>query len=43
LLAQPEAAVHLYVDQSVEYKKVAEVMASVQHAGIAKLSFVTVE
>lgn len=43
LLAQPEAAVHLYVDQSVEYKKVAEVMATVQHAGIAKLSFVTVE
>lgn len=39
----PEAAVHLYVDQSVPYNKVAEVMATVQHAGISKLSFVTVE
>ncbi|MDD5275416.1 MAG: biopolymer transporter ExbD [Methylovulum sp.] len=39
----PEAAVHLYVDQSVPYNKVAEVMATVQHAGISKLAFVTVE
>lgn len=38
-----DAIVHLYVDQNVEYKKVAEVMATVQHAGIVKLSFVTVE
>ncbi len=39
----PEAAVHFYVDQSIPYNKVAQVMATVQHAGIAKLSFVTVE
>jgi biopolymer transport protein TolR len=35
--------VHLYADQAVIYAKVAEVMATVQHAGIAKLAFVTVE
>ncbi|WP_026223591.1 ExbD/TolR family protein [Methylosarcina fibrata] len=39
----PEAAVHLYADQGVLYSKVAEVMASAQHAGITKLAFVTVE
>lgn len=39
----PEAAAHLYADQSVIYAKVAEVMASVQHAGISKLAFVTLE
>lgn len=39
----PEVAVHFYVDQSIPYNKVAQVMATVQHAGIAKLSFVTVE
>lgn len=38
-----EVAVHLYADQAVVYKKVAEVMAAVQHAGIAKIAFVTVE
>jgi biopolymer transport protein TolR len=38
-----EVAVHLYADQAVVYKKVAEVMATVQHAGIAKIAFVTVE
>ncbi len=43
LSKNPEAAVHFYVDQSVPYNKVAEVMATVQHAGIAKLAFVTVE
>lgn len=43
LVRQPDAAVHFYVDQSVDYKKVAEVMAVVQHAGITKLAFVTVE
>jgi biopolymer transport protein TolR len=43
LANQADVAVHLYVDQQVEYKKVAEVMAAVQHAGITKLSFVTVE
>ncbi|MFZ2726087.1 MAG: biopolymer transporter ExbD [Methylococcaceae bacterium] len=39
----PEIAVHLYADQAVVYKKVAEVMATVQHAGISKLAFVSVE
>ena len=39
----PETAVHLYADQGVLYSKVAEVMASAQHAGITKLAFVTVE
>jgi biopolymer transport protein TolR len=38
-----EVAVHLYADQAVVYKKVAEVMATVQQAGIAKIAFVTVE
>jgi biopolymer transport protein ExbD len=38
----PETAVHLYADQSALYSKVAEVMASAQHAGISKLAFVTV-
>lgn len=39
----PETQVHLYADQGVVYAKVAEVMASAQHAGITKLAFVTVE
>ncbi|NOT10886.1 MAG: biopolymer transporter ExbD [Methylococcaceae bacterium] len=43
LATNPEIGVHLYADQSVTYAKVAEVMAAVQHAGIAKLAFVTVE
>lgn len=43
LTQNPEAAVHLYADQSVIYAKVAEVMATVQHAGINKLAFVTLE
>lgn len=34
---------HLYADQGVIYAKVAEVMAAVQHAGITKIAFVTVE
>ncbi len=38
-----EVGLHLYADQAVLYKKVAEVMAAVQHAGIAKIAFVTVE
>jgi biopolymer transport protein TolR len=38
-----EAALHLYADQGVIYGKVAEVMATVQHAGLAKIAFVTVE
>lgn len=43
LTRDPEVAVHLYADQAVTYGKVAEVMAAVQHAGIAKMGFVTVE
>jgi len=38
-----EIGVHLYADQAVVYGKVAEVMAIVQHAGISKIAFVTVE
>jgi biopolymer transport protein ExbD len=36
-------ALHLYADQAVVYKKVAEVMATAQHAGMAKIAVVTVE
>ncbi|MDD5460794.1 MAG: biopolymer transporter ExbD [Methylococcales bacterium] len=43
LAKNPEIGVHLYSDQNVIYAKIAEVMATVQHAGIAKLAFVTVE
>ncbi|NOT13829.1 MAG: biopolymer transporter ExbD [Methylococcaceae bacterium] len=43
LAQNPEAALHLYADQAVVYHKVAEVMATIQHAGIAKIAFVTVE
>ena len=43
LAKNKEAEVHLYADQSIVYKKVAEIMATVQHAGIAKIAFVTVE
>ena len=43
LAKNSQVAVHLYADQSVVYQKVAQVMASVQHAGIAKLAFVSVE
>jgi len=43
LARDPEIAVHLYADQTVNYGKVAEIMAAVQHAGIAKMGFVTVE
>ncbi|SJM92493.1 ExbD/TolR family protein [Crenothrix polyspora] len=38
-----EIGVHLYADQGVIYKKVAEVMATVQQVGISKIAFVTVE
>jgi len=38
-----EIGVHLYADQNVIYAKIAEVMATVQHAGITKIAFVTVE
>ena len=43
LLQSPEIGLHLYADQDVVYAKVAEVMATIQHAGIAKIAFVTVE
>lgn len=43
LSRNPEAALHLYADQTVNYGKVAEVMAVVQQAGIAKMGFVTVQ
>ncbi len=43
LAKNPEIGVHLYADQNVIYAKIAEVMATVQHAGIAKLAFVTLE
>ena len=43
LAKNPEIGVHLYADQTVIYAKIAEVMATVQHAGIVKLAFVTVE
>ena len=38
-----DIGVHLYADQALVYAKVAEVMATVQHAGISKIAFVTVE
>ena len=38
-----EIGVHLYADQAVVYEKVAEVMATVQHAGISKIAFVSIE
>ncbi|MEI6068636.1 MAG: biopolymer transporter ExbD [Methylococcaceae bacterium] len=43
LAKNPEAALHLYADQAVIYAKLAEVMATVQHSGISKIAFVTVE
>lgn len=43
LLANPELTVHVYADKAVNYGKVAEVMATTQHAGISKLAFVTLE
>ena len=39
----PEIGVHLYADKAVVYEKLAEVMATAQHAGIVKLAFVTLE
>ena len=43
LTKDTEIGVHLYADQAVVYAKVAEVMAIVQHTGISKIAFVTVE
>ena len=43
LAKNQDIGVHIYADQAVVYAKVAEVMAAAQHAGIAKLAFVTLE
>ena len=43
LLKNAEISLHLYADQDVFYSRVAEVMATVQHAGITKIAFVTVK
>ena len=43
LAKNPEIGVHLYADKTVVYAKLAEVMAIVHHAGISKLTFVTLE
>ncbi len=43
LAVNPDVTVHVYADQAVNYGKVAEVMATVQHSGISKLAFVTLE
>lgn len=43
LVKNPEIRLHLYADQDVSYAKVAEVMAIIQHAGISKIAFVTLE
>lgn len=41
LTKNPDIGLHLYADQNVVYSKVAEVMATVQHAGLTKIAFVT--
>ena len=43
LVKNPEIGVHLYADKEVVYSKLAEIMATVQHSGISKLAFVTLE
>ena len=43
LTKNPEIGVHLYADKEVVYSKLAELMAAVQHSGISKLAFVTLE
>jgi biopolymer transport protein TolR len=43
LAKNKDVGLHLYADQAVVYKKVAEVMAAVQQAGISKIAFVTIE
>jgi biopolymer transport protein ExbD len=43
LVKNPEMEIHLHADESIVYGKVAELMATVQHAGIVKIAFVTVE
>lgn len=39
----PDTAVRLYADQAVDYGKVAAAIASIQHVGISKIGFVTLE
>jgi biopolymer transport protein TolR len=43
LAKNPDMEIHLHADQSIVYGKVAELMATVQHAGIVKMAFVTIE
>ena len=43
LANNPSMEVHLHADQTVVYGKVAELMATVQHAGIVKMAFVSTE
>jgi biopolymer transport protein ExbD len=43
LAQNPEVVIHVWADKDVNYGKVAEVMATVQHAGISKMAFVTME
>lgn len=43
LIKNHDVALHLYADENVRYGKVAEVMAAVQHAGISRIAFVTIE
>jgi len=43
LAGNSEIALHLYADKAVAYGKVAEVIATVQHSGITKIGFVTLE
>lgn len=43
LAQNPEVAIHVWADEVVNYGKVAEMMATVQHAGISKMAFVTME
>jgi biopolymer transport protein ExbD len=43
LAQNPEVAIHVWADEAVNYGKVAEMMATVQHAGISKMAFVTME
>ncbi len=38
---QPQPELHLRADRDTRYQRIAEVMASAQQAGIAKLGFVT--
>jgi biopolymer transport protein ExbD len=41
LANNPNMEVHLHADQNVIYARVAELMATAQHAGIVKMAFVS--